>query len=77
MKMWQLWEEGYRVTGESSGARSLGEWPGETFVDACNAWDKATNKASGPYYSIGDDGIPRYWGCRIFDNEDDARASFG
>jgi hypothetical protein len=69
---WSVWMEGYRATGDQSPARYLGEWPGETFSDACAAWADST-RSSGSF----DRERLTYWGCRLFDNEQDARKAFG
>ena len=34
MKTWTIWCEGYRVTGNRSGAFSFGDWYGDTFEEA-------------------------------------------
>jgi len=70
---WELWLEGYVATGNRSGARYLGIFVAPTFKEACDLWgNRHANKG---YYS--NRGHPSYWGCRIFDNEIDARRSFG
>jgi hypothetical protein len=79
MEKYQVWSEGYSATGNSSDAQRLtrkGEdtlWEGETFKDACeNAL--RTLKWEMKYY---DKDRNTYWGCRFYDNEADARKSFG
>lgn len=74
MKQWPVWVEGYAATGEHATAAFMGNWPGETFVDACRAYSDST---SSPSCFAVKDGQPSYWGCRFFDNEQDARAAFG
>ena len=70
--MWAVWMEGYACTGERSAARFMGTYQGKTFENACDVWaEEGNNKA---YYK---NNPPRYWGCRLFDNEADARKSFG
>lgn len=75
----QVWNEGYATSGESGTAQILTRengnslWEGNTFQEACeNAlitlnWDMR-------YY---DKQRNTYWGCRFFDNEAQARKSFG
>lgn len=79
--------EGYRATGESSGAHMIGIEDGETFDDAIkNCMDK--NKDHG----ISENKRSRYvsdeayknrssnwniWACNLYDNEKEARKSFG
>ena len=73
MRHYDIWAEGYVVTGHSSGAiliTSSYEVSGLTsFREAC------------ALYYIGDSGYNSktnsYWGCRLFDNEQDAREKFG
>jgi hypothetical protein len=67
MKEYEIWSEGFAATGESAKANFIGSIWGETFIDAC--------KNSGLKLSSYDP--PIYWGCRLFDNEADARKSFG
>lgn len=80
MSKYQIWSEGYQVTGNQGTAQRLTftknedtMWEGETFQKACeNAlkvlkWDMS-------YY---DAKRNTYWACRFFDNEADARKSFG
>lgn len=66
-----LWVEGYAATGQSSRAEYLGTFEGVDFKDAVRAMK----------FTIGDNTVDiencTWWGCRIFDNEEDARRSFG
>jgi hypothetical protein len=74
-KEFEIWTEGFVATGESSRASFLGKFKGETFKDAVISWKNTlTDK-----HSIQCVDIERmsYWGCRFFDNESDARKSFG
>jgi hypothetical protein len=68
-----VWVEGYQVQGNASTARLLSS------VIATNleiAVEKL--KAHGNCHGIeGKVGKPNIWGCRLFDNELDARKSFG
>ncbi len=73
MKKWQLWKEGYACTGQRASASFLGEFEAPTFKEACDIWgNKPENK---PFYKSKD--VPSHWACRIFDNEAQARRSFG
>jgi hypothetical protein len=65
-----LWIEGYSATGESASATYLGNYPGDTLKEAIANFSRSTGE------QIDEDGLS-IWGCRIFDNEDDARRSFG
>lgn len=76
MKKFEIWCEGYVVIGNSAGANLLG-------TETANTWDEAVGK----YMKKNPDridvretnGVKTYtdWGCRLFDNETDARKSFG
>lgn len=78
VKKYSLWREGYAATGQSSTATYLGEFEGSSFNDACDNWAKTLDEESLKYYKPGtDERRPSYWACRIFDNEMDARKSFG
>lgn len=72
MKRWQIWVEGYLVTG-MEGIPALGhkvatvEAP--TFGDACRK-----HYGHNQYY---DERRNTYWGCRLHDNPVDAGRSFG
>ena len=88
MKEWEIWMEGYCATGQSAPATFEGKWEGESFDKAVekfvfvkNLWhlyDKGTRLL--PRDSDGimkEVTVHRIWACRLFDNEADARASFG
>lgn len=76
IKKYSLWMEGYSVTGNSSTAQYLGEFKGTSFNDACDNWAKTIEEPE--YYKPGTDKYrPSYWACYIFDNEIDAKKSFG
>ena len=74
-KWFAIWSEGYRATGESGKAILHGNWQGTDFKDAVKnmlaEWNQDEVKK---YYNEEEN---TYWGCRFFDNEKDARASFG
>lgn len=67
--IWQIWCEGYRITGNSNVAQLLAVVEAPTFRAACETkffGDKDFNSEA-----------LTYWGCRLFDNELDARRAFG
>ena len=70
--MWEVWMEGYACTGERNAARFMGMYLGATFEDACNVWAKEGDNEK--YYK---NNPPRYWGCKLFNNEMEARKNFG
>lgn len=75
MKTFEVWSEGYRATGESGTAMLHGKFEGETFKDAVIAYkDTVTDLYSRSCIDVEN---LKFWGCRFFDNELDARKSFG
>jgi antirestriction protein len=85
-KEFEIWSEGYRATGEHGTATFHGKFPGNTFDEAVENFKKAyegTVDTREVYEEINSDGImPKklqhsIWACRLFDNEADARKSFG
>ena len=76
MKRYAIWVEGYRATGEHGTATCMGSAIGDTFSDAVRNLLKTKSTADRAYYNLTNT-PPTYWGCRLFDNEKDARKSFG
>ena len=73
LKQYNIWSEGFRTNGEASSAFFIGTSFGSNFKEACNNFAiKDANFKK--YYSSND---LTYWGCKLFDNEADARVSFG
>ena len=72
MKIFVVWAEGYQATGESGGATCFGAAQGVTFKDACISFFKT--RLDGHFF---DPERLTYWGCRLFDSEGVARASYG
>ncbi len=67
-----IWMEGYAATGEWGTAHLLGVFEATDFDDAVKQYSYTTESKidyRGGEYS--------FWGCRLFDNEADARKSFG
>ena len=72
-RVFHIWAEGYQVNEGRSRATFMGQAPGETFAEAC-----ATLAEQNPEFSKHfDPERLTYWGCRLFENEQAARASFG
>lgn len=71
LKQWQIWMEGWRVTGEHHRAQWVGDGVGETFREAVLEWYSRTKDK---HFNVVEFTI---YGCRLFDNETDARKSFG
>lgn len=74
-RAFEIWAEGWAATGDNGSAQLLGIGRGKTFLEACQ--DLANRKPEFAKQFAIHDGIPTHWGCRLFDNERLARASFG
>jgi hypothetical protein len=73
MKYFDIWAEGYLTNGGFGGAIHLGKCCGETFKQACE--NKA--KIDKDFKKYFNSETMTYWGCKLFDNESDARKTFG
>lgn len=78
---YEVWIEGYVATGESGEAYRLNLtneintlWKGDIFKDACINAMKSLGWELKGYY---DKERNSYWACRFYNNEKDARKSFG
>ena len=69
----EIWSEGYSVTGNYSGAHFHGTVEAENFDEA--VMRKFEKNETFHYDTVNHKHT--LWGCRIFDNETDARRSFG
>jgi hypothetical protein len=75
LKKFEVWTEGYRATGDISGANFHGIYEGETFRDAVSKFaDSLTDPRSIACINLD---VPSFWGCKFYDNEKDARRYFG
>lgn len=72
-RLWEIWCERFRATGEHGTAHLLGTEEAETFRDAVQ---KLTNKQPDLAKNMNVKGL-MFWGCHLFDNEADARKAFG
>lgn len=73
----QVWSEGYLCSGmEGIPSRAMfhGEFEGETFSDACQAWMDTLSEEGKK-----DVDLVRltFWGCRLFPSEEEARRFLG
>ena len=75
-KSFDLWMTGYACTGNSSGASFLGTFEADSFIDACDKWAETLRECDKQYYNKKENKA-WFWGCAIYDNETDARKSFG
>ena len=75
MGCYQIWAEGYRATGNEGEAIRLTDEgvSAGTFQAACDKF-ALNHEGFREHY---DPKSLTYWGCKLFDNEDSARASFG
>ena len=69
MKYFQVWCEGYASTGQYGRAEYIGCVHATDFKDACIKLCSNYSNFNPNTLSI--------WGCKLFDNEIDARRSFG
>lgn len=93
MKEYEIWMEGYAATGEHGTASKIGEFLAEDFDDAVLQYNEhlKTETEYKPTFAepytrrdfISQEAFLRrrsnwkIWGCALFDNEADARKSFG
>jgi hypothetical protein len=80
MNKYEVWSEGFRATGEHGTAYCHGTVTADTFENGVikligNQLDKDEKQPDG--YSRRYSGRLSVWACRIFDNEKEARESFG
>ena len=73
IKEYEVWTEGYALSGGSSDASFLGVKKANSFKEACVKAIKDEGFEM-IYYNDEDN---TYWGCSFFDNEIEARISFG
>jgi len=82
----EIWMEGYRATGESSTATMLNQYHADSFDEAMKLYMEDNpgyvdvKKVGKNSKSVRDDSFTKeysIWACRLFDNETDARKSFG
>ena len=74
----EIWMEGYIATGESNKAMKIWEGQADSFDDAIIKYEQEENVTVDRY--TGDQAKrSKYgiWACRLFDNESQARQSFG
>lgn len=76
IKSFEVWMEGYAATDEYSPVYCLGIFQGTTFDEAVLNMLTIEPEYQ-KYYRKSDSGQHLIWGCRLFDNEADARKSFG
>ena len=71
-KLYEIWCEGYRATGESGGATLMGTSRAGNFRDACISF--FAGRRDGFNFNV--DHLT-YWGCSLYPDEAHAAVSFG
>lgn len=69
MKEFEVWMEGYCATGDKEPAALLGSVFAKDFKRACDVICGENRNYNSWRLTV--------WGCKLFDNEDDARKGFG
>ncbi len=80
LKEFEVWTEGFAITGQSSGATLHGKVTAESFDQACikvlgSCLDKDDNEPDG--YRRDSEGNMCVWACSCSNNETEARKYFG
>jgi len=72
MKIFEIWQEGFLIQGmggQSTRASYIGRFKADTFQEACV-------KAFGENEYFSPEHLT-FWGCKLYDNEEEARKAFG
>lgn len=77
MTEYQIWSEGYAATGECSDAQLIATIQAESFDEAVRKYVDAVPSLKAYYQYNEQTGYHSIWACRLFDNEEAARKSFG
>lgn len=78
MENYEVFIEGYCDNGGRAPSKYLGQHTGRTFAEAARkACVRHYGEESTKTYFDIRDGIPAFWGCRLYDNHTDAARSFG
>lgn len=75
--MYDIWVEGYAVSGGAMRAQFLGTFMVDSFDEAVRVWDRRKNYDNAWGRLEHYEGNWYVWGCQLFDNETDARKNFG
>lgn len=74
-KLFDIWQQGYSANGQSEQARQIAfKIEAETFREACIIFSKRNSDLLNKEF---DEKELSIWGCKLFDNETDARKVFG
>lgn len=74
MELYEVWREGYQVSGNEGTAVKVGEITASSFEEAVCELAKDPN--TGIKYRTGDN-TPHIWGMSLFPTEAEARKTFG
>jgi acyl-CoA-binding protein len=84
---YEIWMEGFIISGQQAKASKVGEYDADSFDDAVKLYNIYSKAAYGKEAAVKGgllDGKTMQpidgwtiWGCKLFDNEQDARKSFG
>lgn len=78
MKKFELWIEGYSVTGSDMKAIKAADIEGDDFDSAVRAYVEGLPIGDRHWWSVNiKTGKWCRWGCKTFDNEAEARVAFG
>lgn len=77
LKLRHVWTEGYIATGEHATATYHGCCLAESFIEACERLVDNLDRNDDGTLRMYKPGHPQVWACSCFDNEKDARKSFG
>ena len=73
-KQYEIWCEGFVTMESKSGAQLLGKVRSTSFKSAVVEFFNRHDKTVNNYF---DEKNMRFYGCELFDNEADARKTFG
>lgn len=73
---WDIYEEGFRIMGESAKASYVGEGKGKTFLDACKDYISKTGRGKIQKDECGKE-YASNWGCRWYPTLSEAQENFG
>ena len=77
-QQYSVYMEGYADNGGCTGASYVGEGTGETFAEAAReACVQRFGESETQKYFSAKGSRPSFWGCRLFDNYDDAAKFLG
>ena len=74
LKSYSIFIEGYVATGQAAGAEKIGTALGTTFREAAIAFSESPEAVG---YGNFDEHYLAFWGCRVFNNLEDAQRRFG